>query len=141
MLAGMFVSLAMRAGHLVARPRGTASSTRSEKMLGQFSETIAFFQSHPTRVSHIHSLALSDLRRSVSMIFYYPQDLGQAFDRRFRNIASRFTSLLGIYNESAICTLCSSHKPPRMRFLIRFRIKLGLSSPDPEQRIPSELQS
>lgn len=33
----------------------------SDKMPGQLSETIASSQSHPTRVSHIHSLALSDL--------------------------------------------------------------------------------
>ena len=36
------------------------------------------------------------------MISSFPQHASQAFDRRFRNIASRFTSLLGICYESAI---------------------------------------
>lgn len=48
-------------------------------------------------------LGTSHLWRSVSMIFNFPENPGQAFDRRFRNIASRFTSLLGICYEPATC--------------------------------------
>lgn len=74
------------------------------------------------------------------MIFHFPQNPGQAFDRRFRNIASRFTSLLGIYHEPASYIQCSNRKLLNVRLFIRVHIKVSLKSPDLGKIVSSNVQ-